>query len=218
MISVNIQGRRTGHDDEPCDDVGKYAAGYDVEARSLVLPPGYALLHDGGLQVKLHPGRNGRAHYADHHVQVVLVEKHFLVRRYDGSFECLQPGRLRQNASNDVGQVKKRCGKKYLLYRLVLSLDHDEPDDNRADGDRVVLARPNNSRLPAMPANSVTTLPKLTMTRPIIMRKRDAQAEFLANQVAQAFAGDRAHAGAISCTTISAIVIGIIVHNSMCPN
>ena len=47
-----------------------------------------------------------------------------------------------------------------------------------------------------MPMNSVTTLPKLVIRMPIIMKKGDPEAEFFADQVAQALAGDRAHAGA----------------------
>ena len=46
-----------------------------------------------------------------------------------------------------------------------------------------------------MPANSVTTLPKLTMIRSDHHEERDAESEFLANQIAQALAGNGAHAG-----------------------
>ena len=47
-----------------------------------------------------------------------------------------------------------------------------------------------------MPINSVTTLPKLVIRIPEHHEKRDAQAEFFADQIAQALAGDGAHAGA----------------------
>ena len=53
---------------------------------------------------------------------------------------------------------------------------------------------PNSSRLLATPANSATTLPKLVTTSASISEERDAEAELLADQIAQPLAGDRAHA------------------------
>ena len=50
-----------------------------------------ALFHHGGLQIKLHPGSDGRADQADDHVQVVRVESY-------GGLDCAQgslfPGRV----------------------------------------------------------------------------------------------------------------------------
>ena len=56
--------------------------------------------------------------------------------------------------------------------------------------------RPNSSRLVAMPMNSVTTLPKLMIRMPSIMKNVMRKPEFFADEIAQALAGDRAHAGA----------------------
>ena len=44
-----------------------------------------------------------------------------------------------------------------------------------------------------MPANSATTLPKLVMTSVSITKNVSAEAEFLANEIAQSLAGDGAH-------------------------
>ena len=128
-----------GHDDEPGHNVGEDAARHHVEAGSFVLATGHALLDDGSLQVELHPGRDGGAHDADHHVQVVLAQKHFLVRRNNRGFERLQPCRLGEKSGDDVSEIEERGGQKNLLHRLVLALDHDQPDDHGANRDGVVL-------------------------------------------------------------------------------
>ena len=52
---------------------------------------------------------------------------------------ALQPGGLGQKSGKNVGDVEKRSGQKYFLHRLVLALDHDQPDDDGADRDGVVL-------------------------------------------------------------------------------
>ena len=52
---------------------------------------------------------------------------------------AVQPGGLGQKSGDDVGDVEERRGQKYFLDRLVLALDHDQPDNDGADRDGVVL-------------------------------------------------------------------------------
>ena len=69
--------------------------------------------------------------------------------------------------------------------------------------------------LPAMPENSVTTLPKFTTTSRIMMTnvmRRPNSSRIRSLRPLPVTTPMRAH---ISCTTISASVIGIIVHSSV---
>ena len=69
-----------------------------------------------------------------------------------------------------------------------------------------------------MPMNSVTTLPKLMTRMPIIMKKvtrRPNSSRIKSLNPLPVTAPMRAH---ISCTTIRASVMGIMVHSRRCPN
>ena len=69
-----------------------------------------------------------------------------------------------------------------------------------------------------MPMNSVTTLPKLVIRIPIIMKKvmrRPNSSRIKSLSPLPVTAPMRAH---ISCTTIRASVMGIMVHSRRCPN
>ena len=82
-------------------------------------------------------------------------------------------------------------------------------------GTAMYLGTPNSPMLPAMPINSPTTLPKLVMRMPSIMRnviRRPYSSRIRSLKPLPVTAPMRAH---ISCTTIRAMVVGIIVHNSM---
>src|ERR1700690_2369009 len=72
--------------------------------------------------------------------------------------------------------------------------------------------------LPAMPANSAMTLPKFVIRMPSIIRKvmrRPNSSRIRSLRPLPVTAPMRAH---ISCTTISATVIGIMVHSNVWPN
>ena len=137
------------------------------------------------------------------------------MRRHDGCFESVQPGRLGQHSRDDVGDVKKRSRQKHFLHGLVLPLDHDQPDNHRTDGHRVVLAEAEQFQAARDSGKFRDHVAEIDDDQSDHHQERDAKAKLFANQVAQALAGDRAHAGRISCTTISARVIGIIVQSSM---
>ena len=73
---------------------------------------------------------------------------------------------------------------------------------------------PNSSKLLATPANSPMMLKKLVTKSAIISRKGGAQAELLADEVAQPLPVTAPIRDDISWMMTSAIVIGIIVHSS----
>ena len=106
------------------------------------------------------------------------------------------PVRMRQQPGDDVADVEPRRRAGRSSRRCAVGAAHDErPDDDRRQRhDDVTSRQPNSSRLLATPANSATTLPKLVTTSASISQERHAEAELLADQVAQPLAGDGAHA------------------------
>ena len=72
----------------------------------------------------------------------------------------------------------------------------------------------NNSRLLAMPANSLRMLPKLMTISASIMRKVMRKPNSSRIRSLRPLPVTAPMRDAISCTTISAIVVGIIVHSS----
>ena len=81
--AVGVQGGGAGDDDEPGDDVGEDGADDDIEARGLVLADADSLFDDGGLQIELHPGGDGRADDGDRHVDVGFVGPDAARRKLD---------------------------------------------------------------------------------------------------------------------------------------
>ena len=128
---MGIERRRTGNNDEPGHNVCEEATKDHIEPGGLVLARGYAFFHDGGLQVKLHPGGNGRANHSDQHVNVVFVPKQAALLGYKCRFNGFSPTRPGQHAGDDVADVKKRRRYKNLFYALVVAFDHQQPDHCR---------------------------------------------------------------------------------------
>ena len=73
---------------------------------------------------------------------------------------------------------------------------------------------PNSSRLLATPANSATTLPKLVTTSASIRKNVTRKPNSSRIRSLSPLPVTAPIRDAISCTTTSAIVIGIIVHSS----
>ena len=86
---------------------------------------------------------------------------------------------------------------------------------NAQPGTTMYFDQPNSSRLLAMPANSATMFPKFVMTSVTItmkVRRKPNSSRMRSLRPLPVTAPIRA---VISWTTISAIVIGIIVHSSV---
>src|SRR5438477_8621810 len=141
-IAVGIQGRGTGNDDEPGDDISEDAAGDHVQARRFVLAPGHTFFDDGSLQIKLHPGSDGGAHHGDHHVEITRLPEHFAGRWLYRGDESVDPGLFRQDPGEDISHIKERSHQENLFHGFVLAFEDDYPNDECADGNRDVLGKP----------------------------------------------------------------------------
>jgi len=102
---VHVERSGAGHDDEPGHNVGEKAAHDHVQARGRVILDANSLFHDGGLQIELHPRRDGGADDADGHIHVGLVTPHRAGRQLDGGPERIVPTGLREHAGKDVADV-----------------------------------------------------------------------------------------------------------------
>ena len=114
---------------------------------------------------------------------------------HNGGFERLQPGRFGQESGNDVGEIEERRGEKHFLHRLVLALDHDQPDNDGANRDGVVLVEAEQFEAAGDAGKFRDHVAEVDDDQADHHEERDAKSKFLANQIAQALAGDRAHAG-----------------------
>ncbi len=81
-------------------------------------------------------------------------------------------------------------------------------------GTTMYFDQPNSSRLLATPANSATTLPKLVTTSASISQNVTRNPNSSRIRSLSPLPVTAPMRDAISCTTTSAMVIGIIVHSS----
>ena len=154
-----------------------------------------ALLHDRRLQVELHPRRDRRADQPDHHVA--------------GSRNCgcrrLRAADRRERGRLPVGMrqhARRRCSRRRtadadqedLFDAVVGALDHEHPDDRRGERHDDV-ARDAEQLEAARDAGELRHhVAEVGDDQRQHQEERDPEAELLANQIAQALAGDRAHA------------------------
>src|SRR6202035_2077912 len=100
-----------GDDDEPRHNVGEDGADDDVHARGLVVLDRYALIHNRGLQVELHPRSDGGADHADGHIEIRLVAPGAGRRQLDGLDHGQVPVGAAEHPGYDVGEVEEAGGK-----------------------------------------------------------------------------------------------------------
>src|SRR5207248_6287850 len=137
--AVDVEGGRAGDDDEPCDEIGEEAADYDIEARGLVLADRDALLHDGRLQIKLHPRHYGSADDSNDHVDIVMAPPDVARRQHHGGFDGFGPIRMTDETGGDIGEIENAGGEEYLFDNFVIFFYDQQPHDDRADGHADVL-------------------------------------------------------------------------------
>jgi hypothetical protein len=82
-----------------------------------------------------------------------------------------------------------------------------------AAGTTIYREAPNNSRLLATPANSATTLPKFVTTRASMTKTVSRKPNSSRMRSLSPLPVTAPMRAAISCTTTSAMAIGIIVHS-----
>src|SRR5207248_11617462 len=86
-----------------------------------------ALFDNGCLKVKLHPWRDRRAHQADHHEEIAVIADPGGRRPTEGADDGRLPVRMREQARDDVADVKTRRRKKDLLDTAVGAVNDYAP-------------------------------------------------------------------------------------------
>ncbi len=183
------------YDDEPGHDVGENAAHDHIPARGLKPTPGYPLFHNRGLQIELHPGRDGRPDHANHHVQVGLLPKLGPLGRLEGCFRSDFPCRMRQRSRENVSDIEERRCQENFLNALVLTFHHDQPNDHGTHRHSDVPRQAEQFEAGGDANKFRYHVAEVGDQNSEHHQKRDAQAELFADQIAQALAGHRAHAG-----------------------
>ena len=191
-----MQRGRARHDDEPGDDRREQAADDDVPARGAVLPDGDALLDDRRLQVELHPRRDRRADQADQHVDVAVVVDdvgplgagHHRERRGTPVWMC-------QHAGHDVADVEAGRDKEDLLDAVVGALHDQQPHHGRGQRHDNVAGDAEQFEAARHAGELGHHVAEVGDDQGKHQPERDAEAELLANEIAQPLAGHGAHAG-----------------------
>ena len=165
----------------------------DVEPGELVLIHPDAFLDDGGLEVELHPGRDGRSDQADDHGHLGGPE---VQSRVDKLVQNLAPIRLHDEARDDVGDVEHAGHQENLLDLLVRALDHHGPDQDCADGHRDEFADAEHLHPGGDPGELGDHVAHVGQKHADHQVERDLGAEFLADQVRETLAGHNPHARA----------------------
>src|SRR5258708_7499981 len=192
--AVGVEGGGAGDDDEPGDDVGEDGADDDVEACGFVLLDGDAFVHDGGLQVELHPGGDGGANDADGHVDVGFVGPDAARGKLDGFDHGEVPVGAAENARHDVGDVEGAGDEEDFFDAFVVAFDDEGPDDEGADGDAHVFGDVEELHAAGDAGELGRDVGEVDDDEQDHDDEGDAEAELFADEVAEAFAGDDAHA------------------------
>ena len=193
---MDVERGGAGDDDEPGNDIGKDGPDDDVKPRRLVLPDGDAFLDNRGLQVELHPRRDGGADDPDGHVDVGLVTPDRALGQAGGFDERVVPVRPAEHAGDDVRDVKHAGDEEDLLDLFVVALDDQRPDEHRADGHADVFADAEEADGAGDSDEFRDDVVEVDHHQQDHHDERHAQAELLADEVGEALAGDGAHARA----------------------
>ena len=116
------------------------------------------------------------------------------VRRLERGDERLAPAWSCQHTGDDVGEVEERRGEKDLLHALVAALHHQQPHQHGRNR-HADEARDVKQLQAAGDAGELGDhIAEVGDDQAEHHEERDAEAVLFANEIAQAFAGDRAHA------------------------
>ena len=108
----------------------------------------------------------------------------------------LNPRWLGQHSGKYVGDIEKRSRQEDLLHALVLAFDYDEPDDHGTDRHGDVLGDTEQFHASGNAGKLGDDVAEVRDQNTEHHEKRNSQAVFFADQIAQALARNRAHAGA----------------------
>ncbi len=111
-----------------------------------------------------------------------------------GAYRSSWPIGPRKHSGNDVCDIEKRCGEKDLFHALVVAFDHNQPDDGRRNGHADELGDVKKFHGAGHAGELRHYVGEVRRDQNQHHYKGDAQAIFFADQIAEAFAGARAHA------------------------
>ncbi len=123
--------------DKECNHIRDDAASNHIQAAKVVVTPVNALLYDGGLQVELHPGRNGGSNQADNGDQIGRIRAE---GRYKRLLQREIPIRFRQESGDRVSKVNQRSNDEDAFYRLIAAAHDQRPNQRRADRNHDIFA------------------------------------------------------------------------------
>ena len=116
--------------------------------------------------------------------------------RLDAVDRGFLPVRLHQKAGNDVSDIQATSDQKDFLHTAIISLHHQKPDRDGADGHGNVAADVKQLQRTGDARKFGDDVAEIRNHQRDHHEEGGAQAEFFADQIGQAFAGDRAHARA----------------------
>ena len=175
--SVKMQPRMTSHRD------ARYCCGRD------------ALFDDRRLQVELHPRRDRRADERDDHVEVAVVADAGGLGTRDRRERRGLPVGMRQHAGDDVADVERRRGQEDLLDARRTCRGRRAPRRRtRTTGTTMYFDMPNSSQAARDAGELGDDVAEVGDDEREHHEERQPEAELLADEIAQALAGDGAHA------------------------
>ncbi len=152
-----------------------------------------SLVHDRGLLVELHPGRNGGADGRDHNRHKARVKAKAW---RDESPSHGRPRRLGQDTRCHVCQIDGAGHQKDPFDHLVVGLEDQHPDQDRGDRHRDILADAQDLHAGRHAGELADGVAQVGQDHHADDDRRGPHAHGLADQIGQAFAGDHAQPGA----------------------
>ncbi len=180
---MHVQRRGAGHDDEPRHYVGEDAAGDHVQLGGFVLTPSDTFFDHRGLQIELHPRCDRGADHSDGHEQVVVLEQ-FPSRQLESADGGFDPVGLGQGPGKNVGNVNEGGDQEYFFDALVLTFNHNQPDNDCADRDCLVTGKAEQLKTAGNTGEFAQDVAEVDEQDGDHHEEGDAEAEFFANQVA----------------------------------
>ncbi len=117
-------------------------------------------------------------------------------RKLDGSDEGGVPGGSGEDPGKDVGDVDGGGDEKNFFDAFVISLDDEQPDEDGADGHGQIFTDMKELHAAGDSGKLRNDVAEIDDDEKHHHQESDAEAELFTDEVAEALAGDDAHAGA----------------------
>ena len=190
---MGIQRGGAADDDEEHDHHAGDAADENVHARVLVLARPDALFDEARLQIEKLPGSDGGADQPDEHQQIGRVQVNV---GNNGRLGGDEPIRLGEKGRNHVGEIKRAGDQKNLFHLAIVAAHNQHPNGDGGQRHGNVFADAEDLHRGGHAGEFRDRVAQVHQEGGDHDEERGAEAELLADQVGEAFAGDHAHAGA----------------------